>query len=164
MGLGRAATCIAFTALCFFLVSIPISQAYSLDSVVVYVLADGSAKVVYTISISSPPERVSLKLFGSPLYIEAYSDDTVVPVDIVDDTVEATGLGENLTIKYYTLDLTSKSGDTWILNLETPYHVTIVLPENALVYRIEPENFTVTLVDGEPGFSFNPGSITIEYI
>ncbi len=133
-------------------------------SVTIWVLDDGTAKVVYSIYSNITPLVLTLPLLGRAYYIEAYSDNTPIPVQYNETHVSLTILSNNTSIIYYTSDLTWKKGYEWTFRVESPWNTTIVLPDDSLVYYVEPEDFDVVVVDDEVAFRFKPGVVEVKYL
>ncbi len=133
-------------------------------NVTIWVLDDGTAKVVYSIYSNTTPLVLTLPLLGKAYYIEAYSDNTPIPVQYNETHVSLTILSNNANIIYYTSDLTWKKGYEWTFRVESPWNTTIVLPDDSLVYYVEPEDFDVVVVGDEVAFRFKPGVIEVKYL
>ena len=140
-----------------------LSQSYTVD-VVIEVFVDGSAKITYNVTVRQPPVQLTLPLLGEPFYVEAYSDNESIPVEYNATHVFFTAVHNTTTIVYFTSNLTAKKGDEWTLTIRSPWKTTVILPSEALVYEISPEDFEPTLVNGKVGFTFNPGTVEIKYI
>ncbi len=143
---------------------ITIGQSSVNVSVIVWVFNDGTAKVVYNVSSNIIPLTVTLPLLGKAYYIEAFSNNTPIPVQYNGTHVTLTILSNNTSIAYYTSNLTWKKGYEWTLRVSSPWTITIVLPSDSLVYYVEPEDFDVTVIDNEIGFRFKPGVIEVKYL
>lgn len=146
------------------LTALPVLSQSTSISVVVEVYVDGSAKITYNVTVSQPPIQLTLPLLGQPFYAEAWSDNESIPVEYNDTSITFTATGDNTIIVYYTSNLTSKKGDEWTLKIHSPWRITVILPPEALVYDVQPQEFEPTVVNGKVGFTFNPGDIEIKYI
>ena len=137
-----------------------------LPKVMVYieVYSDGSSKVVYEVQVENPPKDIILPLLASPFYIEAHVEEAPINVETNDTHLFLTALGRDVVIVYYTSGLTEKVGEEWTFKTITPWPITISLPDDALIYDIEPEDFELVLVNDKPSFHFSKGTITIKYI
>lgn len=138
--------------------------AYTVESTIINVYEDGSVLIIHHISISIPPEKFNIKLLGQPVYIEARSLGTPIPVEVTNNTAYITAPGDEVTIEYLVSALTNKVGENWVLSYMSPYSTTVILPENTMIYEINPKNFDLTLVNETVGFIFPPGSVEIKYI
>lgn len=133
-------------------------------SVHVEVYSDGSSKVTYYVSVENPPQEIALPLFAKPFYIEAYAGEIPIDVETNETHVLLMTINSSVTVVYYTNDLTEKIGEEWIFKISSPWNTIIIMPENALIYNIQPESFEVTLIGEKVGFEFEPGSIEIKYV
>lgn len=140
------------------------AYAYSIESTVVKVYEDGSVIITQVLSSTSPPEEMSVKLLGDPVYIEANSDGTPVPVEVSEGVVYLTVPSERAILTYMVTELTNKVGEDWILFFNSPYPVTVILSDNMMMYEITPENFDVTIINETVAFVFQPGQIEIKYV
>ena len=143
---------------------ISVGQSSVSVNVTIWILDDGTAKVVYSIYSNTTPLVLTLPLLGKAYYIEAYSDNTPIPVQYNETHVSLTILSNNTSIIYYTSDLTWKKGYEWTFRVESPWNTTIVLPDDSLVYYVEPEDFDVVVVGDEVAFRFKPGVIEVKYL
>ncbi len=138
--------------------------SFSVDNVIIRVLEDGSCLVEYYLSVEDYPADIEFEIMGKPVFVEAYSDSTPIPVESSGEVIKFTAISSKVVVKYYTLDLTNKTGYNWRFHVVSQYRVKVVMPMEAMVYSISPEDFDIGLIDNEPAFIFNPGEITIEYI
>ncbi len=141
-----------------------LEDSFTVDNLIIHVYEDGSCLVEYYLSVEDYPVDIEFRILGKPVYIEAYSDTTPIPVESINEIIRFTALSSKVVIKYYTLDLTNKTGYNWRFHIVSQYRVKVVMPTEAMVYSISPEDFDIGLVDNEPAFIFDPGEITIEYI
>lgn len=115
-----------------------------------------------TIDVLEAPVDLTIRLLGPPLYVFATDSDGVpLPVNYNDThasmTVYSTG---EIAISYYTLNLTSKTGDTWTLTLDTICTTIILLPENSVPVSMEPTP-SPAIIGNATGFEF-PSNTTIK--
>jgi len=152
----------------FLLVTIVLSArcvyAYNIESTIIEVYDDGSVVITQILSSASPPEEISVKLLGNPVYIEANSNGTPVPVEVSEGVAYLTVPSEKVVLTYMVTELTNKVGEDWILSLNSPYPVTVMLSDNMMMYEITPDNFDVTIINETVAFVFQPGPIEIKYV
>jgi len=127
-------------------------------------MVDGTVKVDQNVVVENPPVEVSLKLLGEPLIIEVLSGEVKVPVEVSDLTARFTAFERNNTLTYYTADLTEKKGEEWILHYICNQTTHVILPEEALVYSIEPNSFEISLENSKVVLIMPPGEVRISYI
>ena len=156
---------IIFLIIITFLCSIiPLVRGEVSVNVTIEVYSDGLAKVTYVVKVSDYPRDIILPLYASPIYLEAYAEETPLAVEHNETHVFFTAPAEEVILTYYTGGLTEKPGEEWFFNVNTPWPLAIILPENSLVFDIEPKDFELILVEDKPAFKFNQGNIKISYI
>lgn len=138
--------------------------SFTIKNTYLTLMVDGTVKVVQNIVAENPPVEVSLKLLGEPLIIEVVSGEVKVPVEVNDLTAKFTAFERSNTLTYYTADLTEKKGEEWILHYICNQTTYVILPEEALVYSIEPSNFEISLENGKVVLIMPPGEVRISYI
>ncbi|RLG75310.1 MAG: hypothetical protein DRO23_04330 [Thermoprotei archaeon] len=132
--------------------------------VLIEVYSDGLAKVTYIVKAANPPQDLTLPLFASPMYVEAFAEETPLTVEYNETHVFLTALSKEVKITYYTSGLTEKTGEEWCFEVNSPWTVTVMLPENALIFDMKPEDFELVLINDKPGFIFKQGNVLIKYI
>ena len=140
------------------------AASFTVKNTYLTLMVDGTVKVVQNIVVENPPVEVSLKLLGEPLIIEALSGDVKVPVEVSDLTAKFIAFEQNNTLTYYTSDLTEKKGEEWILQYVCNQTTRIILPEEALVYSVEPSDFEISIENSKVVLIMPPGNIRISYI
>lgn len=137
------------------------ASTWTCTSTLVEVYPDGSVAVNETLSVPEAPVNVSVRLLGAPLYILAV-DSGGAPLPLTYNatqaviTVYSTG---QVSLHYYTINPTSKLGETWSLSFESSCPTTILLPENSIPVSVEPAP-TPVIVGNRTGLAF-PGGVTI---
>lgn len=156
---------ILFTLLPVILLEPVQASAEPCASILLEVFPDGSVAVNETLNITEAPANISVRLLGTPLYIYAL-DDSGVPLPLTYNathaviTVYSTGL---VYLYYYTMNLTSKIGETWSLSLESSCPTIILLPDNSIPVSVNPTP-TPVIVGNRTGLSFPSGAtITLNY-
>ena len=123
---------------------------YQVESSDVQIYRDGLVRVTQTLIVNETIAAVSLPLLSSSVDNFIVLDENQTVLDYEDPE------GNNLTIltlgtatvslQYDTHALTSKDGEVWTLNVDTPYNVTIQLPEDSTVVYLSE---TPTVIDME---------------
>jgi len=150
---------VVFVAFTFFL-SINATAAqetdYQVESTDIQIYRDGLARVTQIISVDETIATMSLPLVGSSLSNYIVLDENQTVLDYEDPE------GNNLTIltlgattislQYDTHSLTLKHGEVWTFIVDTPYNITVQLPEESTVVylsetptEIDMENNKLTL-------------------
>jgi uncharacterized membrane protein len=123
---------------------------YKVESTDLQIYRDGLARITHIISVNETIAAITLPLLGSPADNYIVLDENQTVLDYEDPE------GNNLTIltlgattvllQYDTHSLTSKAGEVWTINFDTPYNLTIQLPdESTVIYLSE----TPTVIDME---------------
>ncbi len=105
-----------------------------------------------------------LELLGKPFYIEVISGDVEVPVTVSDKTASFLALEGNVTITYFTNDLTEKHGEEWTLQYMSNCVTYVKMPSEALIYSVSPESFEIFLENEELLLKFSPGIVNVKYV
>ncbi|MCE4620789.1 MAG: hypothetical protein F7C33_07195, partial [Desulfurococcales archaeon] len=129
-GIVRPQTLFLFLALILALFSMSTSLASQTpcDSIAIIVYDDGGAWVYENITVTNAPSNVTVPLLAPPLTLYAEDQGGVpLPVTYTNTTATVTVYGPGtITVRYYTLALTSKTNYSWKLAL-TPPCTTIVV-------------------------------------
>ena len=166
-GIVRTQTLFLLLALILALSSMSVSLASQTpcDSIAVIVYDDGGAWVYENVTVSNAPSNITVPLLAAPLTLYAEDQGGVpLPVTYTNTTATVTVYGPGIiTIRYYTLALTSKTNYSWKLALTPPCTTIVVLPGDAVPIRVQPTP-TPTLYKGQAALRFPAGEkILIEY-
>ncbi len=137
---------------------------YDVDQYFLTVHEDGSVDVYIHVIVSNPPADISIPVIGTPIFYEAHTKGSELPITYDNGVLTVTVYYDNATIHYVTVEATSKTGDLWTLAFNAQWTCTVVLPNNAVIVNIEPADFTPVIINGTLGFMFTPGQINITYI
>jgi len=161
----RVAT-ILVLALAILCPSIPRAlSTYTVASTILVVNVDGSVDVIQTLRYFNPGENISLPLIGDPIYIEVTSSGVPQPIEIQDgELLIVEPLGDEISIRYVVTDLTNKTGDEWVLAFKVPWDVGVILPNEAMVLEVAPDDFDVGVVNDTVVLLFHQGEVRIKYI
>ncbi len=145
--------------------SVSLASQTPCSSIAVIVYDDGGAWVYENITVANAPSNITVPLLAPPLTLYAEDQGGVpLPVTYTNTTATVTVYGPGtITIRYYTLALTSKTNYSWKLALTPLCTTIIVLPGDAVPIRVEPTP-TPTLYKGQAALRFPAGEkILIEY-
>jgi len=137
---------------------------YSIENTILEVYEDGSVQVTYIIKVDNPPVNITVDLLGNPLYVECLASETPIPVDVNGLKASFLAPDTDINLTYVTSELTSKSGEEWMLKYSLNRPSMVILPEDAFVYDISPENFDVTIIDSKVAIGLPAGSVSIRYV
>lgn len=132
---------------------------------VIEVYPDGSVLINETISVQEAPSNITVRLLAPPIYIFAIDSDGIpLPLNYNNThaIISVYSPGQ-VTLSYYTLNITAKEGDIWTLTLEAKCPTTIILPDNSVPVSMNPTPNPV-LIGNRTGFEFPPDTtITMNY-
>lgn len=166
MGFSLRLTLFSLTLLALTLFPLVKATSYTGYSVVT-VYPDGGVLVEYRLLISSIPSNITLRVPRDAIYVSVVAGGEPTPYTYNPTTglLSFPALYPDVTVKVYTLTLTSKSGALWTLDLGLVEMETYVkLPEGSLLVSVEPRDFKVRILNGTMYMVFNPSSrVKLEY-
>ena len=147
---------VAVTLLLNITVTVAQETDYQVESTDIQIYRDGLVRVTQIISVNETIAAVTLPLLGSSAdnYIILDENQTVLDYeDPESNNLTVLTLGATtVSLQYDTHSLTSKAGEVWTINFDTPYNLTVQLPdESTVVYlsetptEIDMENNRLTL-------------------
>jgi uncharacterized membrane protein len=120
---------------------------FDVEAVDLIVYRDGLVHVKQTLTIDELAPEITLRLLSSSIENVIVLDESQLSVDYEID-------GENLTVftlgakrvsvEYDTISLTSKEAEVWTLIVNTPFILTVFLPQNSTVIYL---NMMPTAID-----------------
>ncbi|MDA4128127.1 MAG: hypothetical protein OK422_01475 [Thaumarchaeota archaeon] len=135
-------------------------------SLTVNVYSDGSATILQTLSANATTPQVTVQLLSSILSDVVVTDQNGSPLsfqisrsNITIYTIGSTGI----TLRYDTLNLTSKQGTVWRVDFTTAYNTTLVLPRLATLSYISGTPNSVSVQDQSPVATVSPGKWEFSY-
>ncbi len=134
---------------------------------VVRVYADGGVMLEYRLSVENAPANITLRVPRDAIYVSVSDGGDPAPYsyDEARGLLSFTTFSGRVTVRVYTLGLTSKEGAIWRLQLGTvDLETLLTLPGEALIVSAEPRDFGVRLVNNTLHLVFKPGStVRVEY-
>jgi uncharacterized membrane protein len=134
---------------------------------IVTVYPDGGVMLEYRLSVDVAPASITLSVPRDAIYVYVSDGGDPAPYsyDEARELLSFTTFTGRVTVRVYSLGLTSKEGAIWRLQLGTVDLETLVaLPGEALVVSVEPRDFGVRLVNNTLHLVFKPGStVRVEY-
>lgn len=142
---ARQTVIIIFTTVILLLsVTVTVAQEtdYQVESIDLQIYRDGLARVTQIISVNETITTVTLQLLGSSADNFIVLDENQTVLDYEDpegNNLSILTLGATtVTLQYDTHSLTSKAGEVWTINVDTPYNLTVQLPdESKVIYLSE---------------------------
>jgi uncharacterized membrane protein len=134
---------------------------------VVRVYADGGVMLEYRLSVNVAPANITLRVPREAIYVSVSDGGDPAPYsyDEARGLLSFTTFSGRVTVRVYSLGLTSKEGAIWRLQLgAVDLETLLALPGEALVVSVEPRDFSVRLVNNTLHLVFKPGStVRVEY-
>ncbi|MFZ8793251.1 MAG: helix-turn-helix transcriptional regulator [Acidilobaceae archaeon] len=134
---------------------------------VVRVYADGGVMLEYRLSVEGAPANITLRVPREAVYISVSDGGDPAPYsyDEARGLLSFTTFTGRVTVRVYSLGLTSKEGAIWRLQLgAVDLETLLALPGEALIVSVEPRDFGVRLVNNTLHLVFKPGStVRVEY-
>jgi uncharacterized membrane protein len=134
---------------------------------VVRVYADGGVMLEYRLSVDVAPASITLSVPRDAVYVSVSDGGDPAPYhyDEARGLLSFTTFSGRVSVRVYTLGLTSKEGAIWRLQLgAVDLETLLALPGEALVVSVEPRDFGVRLVNNTLHLVFKPGStVRVEY-
>jgi len=170
MKLDAGRTVFVGFAILFLLLSVTVTAAdeteFQVESTNLQVYRDGLVRVTQTLIVNETLPVVTLPLLSSSVnnFIVLDENQTFLgyEVDGINLTVFTLG-ATRVSLQYDTDSLTKKDFDVWTFLVDTPYNLTVQLPESTVVYLSE----TPTSIDTEDNkitLSLFPSQWEISYI
>ncbi len=167
---ARRTVLVGFTILCL-LISATVTAAdeteSQIDSTDLQVYRDGLVRVTQTLTVNETVPAVNLPLLASSVdnFIVLDENQTVLDYEVDGTNLTVFTLGTtSVSLQYDTHSLTSKDAEVWTFLVDTPYNLTVQLPEEStVVYLSEPP----TAIDTEGNkitLSLFPSQWEISYI
>jgi uncharacterized membrane protein len=147
--------------------NIALGQNITPKSLELRIYPDGSTLVEYFIDVEPSEVRVDVELFGDTIHNLIIKDEENNPLDYSETpsgiTIDSIGASE-ITIIYYTYDLTSKEGPLWDLNITSQLNTAIFLPENAAIFDLSDIPLSMEVMAGQQYIELPPGELYVSYI
>jgi len=170
MKLDAGRTVFVGFAILFLLLSVTVTAAdeteFQVESTNLQVYRDGLVRVTQTLIVNETLPVVTLPLLSSSVNNFIVLDENQTFLDYEVDGINLTvfTLGATrVSLQYDTDSLTKKDFDVWTFLVDTPYNLTVQLPESTVVYLSE----TPTSIDTEDNkitLSLFPSQWEISYI
>lgn len=152
------------------LISVPVVSAelgYFVDFVELRVYRDGLVHVTQALTVNETFPAVTVNLLASMIenVIVVDENDTVLDYKIVDSNLTVFSLGAvRVVIEYDTAMLTKKEAGVWTLTLNTPYNLTVHLPEKSTIMYLNQVPTTISTEDSRPVLQLFPSRWEISYV
>ena len=139
---ARRTVLVGFTII-FLLLSATVTAAdeseFQVESTSLQIYRDGLVRVTQTLSVNETVPAVTLPLLSSSVdnFIVLDENQTILDyeVDVSNLTVLTLGAA-GVSIQYDTDSLTKKDFDMWTFIVDTPYNITVQLPEDSISFYL----------------------------
>jgi uncharacterized membrane protein len=136
-------------------------------SLILRIYPDGSTLVEYHLETEPSDIRIDTDLFGETYQNLIVKDEENNPLDYKEIptgiTIDSIGASE-ITIIYYTYELTSKEGPLWDLNISSPINTAIYLPQNSAIFDLSDIPLKMELSEDRQYVELPPGDVYVSYI
>jgi len=171
MTLGARSAIVLFFII-LFISSTSYQHSYAQDSVRPYKLAldifgDGVVQVYYVLKTNSEVSNVIFSIFGltSEGLLILDENGTVLDYTLNGSMLDVDSLGASeLTVEYYTQDLTTKNGNLWTLFIITQVDFNITFPVDATIIDISQIPLKIGTDNQHPVLTMPKGPVNISYI
>ncbi len=109
---------------------------FKVESTNVQVFRDGLVRVTQTFTVNETLPVFTIPLLTSSVnnFLVVDENETVLDYELVGAEITVYSLGAtNVLLQYDTNSLTTKEFDIWSLIVETPYNITVVLPDESTI-------------------------------
>jgi uncharacterized membrane protein len=142
-------------------------RGYDIESMELTVYRDGLVHVAQTLSVSETFPSVTLTLLSSSVenIMIVDENDTALDYDIAELDMTVYSLGATVVeLEYDTTALTYKDAEVWTLDFDTPYNLTVYLPEDATLLFISDMPTSIETLGRKLALSLSPDSWEISYV
>ncbi|MEM2904425.1 MAG: hypothetical protein QW587_01650 [Candidatus Bathyarchaeia archaeon] len=142
-------------------------EGFSYRQLDLTVYADGAVHVTATIIVDPAQPSIQVPLLGKAVENLLATDEngTLLPRTVNGSMVLVDTLGASqVLLEYDSLDLTSKVGPLWTLNVTSPVNFTLVFPVDATVVEMSQVPLEIKSVSGRPVLVLAAGSQEVSYV
>ncbi|UCC58164.1 MAG: hypothetical protein JSW14_07385 [Candidatus Bathyarchaeum sp.] len=158
---------VIFILLLSITVTVAEETEFQVESTNLQIYRDGLVRVTQTLVVNETFPVVTLPLFAS-------SVDNIIVVDenqtVMDYEIEGINLNvftfgaTNVSLQYDTDSLTRKDFDIWSLIVDTPYNLTVLLPEDSTVIDLSEMPASIDTEGNKISMSLFPSQWEISYV
>jgi len=140
---------------------------FEVESVDLTVYRDGLSHITKELTIDELAPEVTLPLLSSSLENVIVLDENQLPVDYEingEDLIIFTLGEESVSVEYDTIALTSKEAEVWTLVADSPYTLTVFLPQNSTIIYLNMMPTAIDTTGTGIKLSLYPGQWEISYV
>jgi len=153
------------------LISVPVVSVgelgYFVESVELRVYRDGLVHVTQALTVNETFPAVTVNLLASMIenVIVVDENNTILDYRVNDSNMTVFSLGAiRVVIEYDTMMLTEKEAGVWTLTLDTPYNLTVLLPEKSTIMYLNKVPTAISTEDSRTVLQLFPGQWEISYV
>jgi uncharacterized membrane protein len=158
-------------AILFLLLSFTVSAAdeteFQVESTNLQIYRDGLVRVTQTLTVNDTVPALTLPLLNSPVnsFIVLDENQTVLDYDVDGINLTVLTLGTtSVSLQYDTNSLTKKDFDVWTFLVDTPYNLTVQLPEESTVVYLSEMPTSIDTEGNKIALSLFPSRWEISYV
>ena len=158
-------------AILFLLLSITVAAAdeseYQIESTNLQIYRDGLVRITQTLSVNETLPAVTLFLLNSSVsnFVVLDENQTVLDYELEGINLTIFTLGTtNVSLQYDTHSLTMKDAEVWTFIVDTPYNLTVQLPEESPVVYLSETPTSIDTDGNKITLSLFPSQWEISYI
>jgi uncharacterized membrane protein len=164
-------TVVVSFAVLFLLLSVTVAAAdeteFQVESTNLQIYRDGLVHVTQTLIVNDTVPAVTLTLLNSSAnnFIVLDENRTVLDYDIDGSNLTVFTLGTtSVSLQYDTHSLTRKDFDVWTFLIDTPYNLTVQLPEESTVVYLSEMPTSIDTEGNKIALSLFPSQWEISYV
>jgi len=168
---GAGRTVFVGFAIFILLLSVTVAVAdeteFQVESTNLQIYRDGLVRVTQTLIVNETVPAVTLPLLNSSVnnFIVLDENQTVLDYEVDGINLTVFTLGTtSVSLQYDTNSLTKKDFDVWSLIVDTPYNLTVQLPEESTVVYLSETPTSIDTEDNKITLSLFPSQWEISYI
>ena len=161
---------VGFTVL-FLLISATVTAAdeseFQVESTSLQIYRDGLVRVTQTLSVNETVPAVTLPLLSSSVdnFIVLDENQTILDYDVDGTDLTVLTLGATgVSIQYDTDSLTKKDSNVWTFLVDTPYNLTVQLPEDSTLVYLSGNLTAIESEEDQLALTLFPDQWEVSYI
>jgi uncharacterized membrane protein len=140
---------------------------FQVESTDLKIYRDGLVRVTQTLVVNETVPEVTLQLLSSSVDNLLVLDENQTFLDYEVDGTDLTVLtlgATSVLLQYDTVSLTKKDFDVWSLIVDTPYNLTVLLPEESTVIYLSDTPTSIDTEDDTINMTLFPSQWEISYV
>ena len=142
-------------------------SVFEVDTTTIKVYRDGLTHVTQTLIVNDLLPKIELPLLSSSTENLIVLDENQLAVDYQQNAANLTvfTLGSShVSVEYDSIALTNKKADVWTLILNSPYNLTVFLPQNSTIIYLSQVPTTINATGTKLSLALQPGQWELSYI